>query len=609
MQRCVIGDTIGFTATAIGKDGDTLSNDTTVTWGLNGDSIGSLSRDKGEHTELITVDMGEAYVLVKFHSVEDTKIESTHVCVRTSWVLVSMNPSDTVQIRRGDTAHFTAATTDHEGNPMEDATISWSMVGDEIGTIEPDTGATVSLTVSDTGWAYVIAEFDKAADSCLVFALPAIYGVHVQPGDSILLTTEPSQVFVATGVDEFGAGVDLDSVLWSLRGNTIGHLSPESGDTTYLAPSDTGSAYVVASWHLLSDSTHVTIRPKLASLSISPFGETTIEVGDTARFSVSGLDQFDNQMIPEGIRWSLEGDAIGDIAPDTGSTAVLSATDTGTAYLVAASGTVSDSVVVRGKLSIARIIVSPDSGEVEVGQSQEFSVEGRNPLGLPVNLETASWSLRNSEIGQIDPVNGTTSEFSAEAVGSSFLVASYDTFMDSAFVRVLTASPFPVVTDTAIAGFIGVFQGGGDNIVINFDSSTACEGIWSLRAVYSVRSNGWAGWFCEEGTVGGHETRDMCHITAGGHLKFCAKAEPAVRLEIGIRTDNISPGTEKSKLMIDVDTVWREFSISFADFLALESRLDYSKAEVYIVASIVGPKIGGAASGTYWIDDVHWTKE
>lgn len=59
------------------------------------------------------------------------------------------------------------------------------------------------------------------------------------------------------------------------------------------------------------------------------------------------------------------------------------------------------------------------------------------------------------------------------------------------------------------------------------------------------------------------------------------KAVPPVDLEIGIRSDNIIPGMELSKVMlpaydVHADSTWQEVVILLSDFADLDSQLDFS---------------------------------
>jgi hypothetical protein len=168
-----------------------------------------------------------------------------------------------------------------------------------------------------------------------------------------------------------------------------------------------------------------------------------------------------------------------------------------------------------------------------------------------------------------------------------------------------------VLGDNTTIGFIGAFTGTGDTLTLRRDSTRACEGIWSLQADFSVRSNGWAGWYIEEQGEGGSETRDLSLHKENGHLRFCIKTTNDI--QIGIRSDNIYGGDERSKVYISSytvlgDTLWHDISIPLIDFANLEPNLDFSKMEVYLVASAVGLHIG-RSRGSYWIDNVRWTKD
>lgn len=438
----------------------------------------------------------------------------------------------------------------------------------------------------------------------------------VTPSDTVYLETGQTQKFTVEGRDQNDNPMGLDSVFWSLHGQNIGMLSPDTGDTTILATSDTGSAYVVATCNSISDSTLVIVSKPQVSVTVSPADSVRLEVGDQQVFTAVVRDQYGDEIPTALILWTLHGALIGALDPDTGHVTSLLVSDTGTAYVVATSDSRSDSVVVKAVQTITSIIVSPDSIELEVGDNQVFAAEGRSATGLPIDLEHVSWSLTNN-IGRIAPADSSTTTLSTTDIGTAFVVATYGSLRDSAFVRVRTASPFSVLTDSIIVGYIGLFHGPYDTIGIVIDSGNAAEGIWSLRAEFYIRSNGWAGWYIEEGGVGGNETRDLSHFLLNGHLRFSVMT--TVELEIGIRSDNISPGDEQSKVCllqyeIPADGTWHDVAIPLFDFWMLEwqpptqFRLDFSKMEVYFIAS-VGPCTEGVAVGTYWIDNVRWTKD
>jgi hypothetical protein len=79
---------------------------------------------------------------------------------------------------------------------------------------------------------------------------------------------------------------------------------------------------------------------------------------------------------------------------------------------------------------------------------------------------------------------------------------------------------------------------------------------------------------------------------------------------IGIRLDNVSEGSERSKILlsdyrIPANNTWQEAFIPIRDFANKETNLDLTKVEVYF-NSAVESAYTGAVSGSYWIDDVRW---
>lgn len=168
---------------------------------------------------------------------------------------------------------------------------------------------------------------------------------------------------------------------------------------------------------------------------------------------------------------------------------------------------------------------------------------------------------------------------------------------------------FNVLNDQGAAGYVGTYTGNGGVIsFFNLDYSTYTEGNRSQRTDFSIAPTQWAGWYVEEGAAGGTETRYMVTYSSG-YLCFSVKA--STDIEVGIRSNNVAAGNEQSKVLLNRDlgvllnNQWQEVSIPVSSFTALDSNLDLSTMTVYFNAAMVGSKIG-AASGSYWIDNVRW---
>jgi hypothetical protein len=97
---------------------------------------------------------------------------------------------------------------------------------------------------------------------------------------------------------------------------------------------------------------------------------------------------------------------------------------------------------------------------------------------------------------------------------------------------------------------------------------------------------------------------------AQGYIHFWVKTP--VDLKIGVRTNNITEGTEQSFVYLSdysvpADNNWREVYIALDDLKQLDSRIDYTQALVFFNAAVIGEKLG-ASSGAFWIADVKYVR-
>lgn len=162
--------------------------------------------------------------------------------------------------------------------------------------------------------------------------------------------------------------------------------------------------------------------------------------------------------------------------------------------------------------------------------------------------------------------------------------------------------------------FIGTFSGGGAEFALQRDTRVRDEGAESLRSTVRTTGEGYAGWFVTWGTRSraGDDawTRDMSAY-AGGSLRLSARA--TVELEVGIRSGNIRPGEESSRVLLSRSTRfipgtgWQRLCIPLEQLAGPEPLADLSRIKVLFVVA-VSRATGGTAGAqvSFWIDDVRW---
>jgi hypothetical protein len=195
---------------------------------------------------------------------------------------------------------------------------------------------------------------------------------------------------------------------------------------------------------------------------------------------------------------------------------------------------------------------------------------------------------------------------------------------DPPIVPACTGASLGIYSETAterlrpdIDSYIGTYSGSG--AIFNpsgfvDDNVDVKEGGISKRATMTVNgaSGQFAGWYVQWGTVGTPDAnaRDMTAFT-GGVLTFWVKS--TINLEIGIRSGNVAPGNETSKIILSnyspfrADSTWYKVSIPVSDFAGSAPKADLSRIKVLFNVASNTPSGGtGGIAKTFWIDDVRW---
>ncbi|ETW97150.1 MAG: hypothetical protein ETSY1_23840 [Candidatus Entotheonella factor] len=164
---------------------------------------------------------------------------------------------------------------------------------------------------------------------------------------------------------------------------------------------------------------------------------------------------------------------------------------------------------------------------------------------------------------------------------------------------------------------IGNFFGEGatyDEFVTDTDEKQ--EGAFSLRSTVSVDASQeqFAGWFVswEICDLAGDNSivRDMSLFENGRMLLW---VKTPIDLEVGIRSGNVSPGFETSKIRLSdinplvIDDNWHLVCVPLSPFRGVAPNADFTQIKVFfVIASNVATGGTGGLPATFWVDHVRW---
>jgi hypothetical protein len=370
-----------------------LIGDVAVTWSVSGpDSIGTTGGIAANSTVLTLANTGTGRVAATYSA---GVADSTGVITCTGGVPLSIVISPQAAALSTDSnLTFIGESRDADGNPSNpEVVLTWSVLG-LIGTIS--SGG--DFTPTTTGSGYIVASGGGLADTAgpIVVTPGALVTIDVAP-DSVTLPFDTTQQFTVNGFDADGNLRDAGTITWTVV-DAIGSID---GDGLF-TPSDLGVTRVVG----LSDTgpTDTTslleiVPGQLVSLTISP-DSIDLTTDDIQTFTASGFDIGGHAASSGALSWEVV-NGIGSINPSgiyqplgTGFERVIvtssigGVTDTNTAVVVSAG-------------ALDRLVISPESDTIRLGDSIQFIADGYDRTFNPTATGTLSWSV-NGGIGSID---------------------------------------------------------------------------------------------------------------------------------------------------------------------------------------------------------------
>jgi hypothetical protein len=245
------------------------------------------------------------------------------------------------------------------------------------GTVLED-GGTDGSHVFNTAEIYTPSKLTGLASLAISPAAPS-----VSLGSQLLL--------VATGTFNGGSTQVLSSVLWSSSSTSVTTVSGDASDNGYMTTVAQGTATITATASGISGSTNVTVpAPALVSITLTP-QTLAMPLGTSQQFDAVGTySDGSTQDLTSTATWTSSSSSA-----TVTSTGIVTAAALGTSTIQATSGSQNSSTTVTiGAAALVSLAVSPSTGTLALGLSQQYAVIGTYTDGSTQNLTSAvTWSV------------------------------------------------------------------------------------------------------------------------------------------------------------------------------------------------------------------------
>ena len=281
------GETLQLTATVLDQNGQPIAS-APVSWAIDDNSVATV--DAGG---LVTaVQNGSATVSATSASASGT----ASVTVAQRLASIDVSPAADTLFAVGDSLQLTAEPFDANGNPVQDATITWSSEDDAVATVDSNG----LVTAAGNGTANITAAAGGASGTAAVTVSQVIVGMDVLPAATTFFSLGDTIRLVAAGVDANGHPGSNLTVTWMSENDAVAAV-----DSTGLVTAvGTGSTDVFATSGELRDSAGVTVTQLATQVRVTPAVDTLNAVGDTVRLSAVALDKNGNEVEDTDYIWS-----------------------------------------------------------------------------------------------------------------------------------------------------------------------------------------------------------------------------------------------------------------------------------------------------------------
>ncbi|MBD2122213.1 hypothetical protein [Trichocoleus sp. FACHB-262] len=285
----------------------------------------------------------------------------------------------------------------------------------------------------------------SAETKVIVKEPPRLHELLISP-QNITLELDEERTLKLTAKDQYGHSFKVNQVEWTERtfiyqnyGTTAPVIIPSLSDNATslkFQAKRPGNFLITAKSGGIEGKTTITVREtrRVSNIRIEPV-RVNLEIGQSQRFTVEAKDQYDEKINIKSINWQVsrgEIDRQGNfLAQESGQVTITAAIDNIEATAIA---------MVKEPRHLTALVIEPCWAEMQVGQSQRFTVEGRDQFEKWIKVEQIDWQ---ASLGQIDQ-NGV---FRATEPGKCIVTAR------SGAIRVqaqVAANPVPQVFPTTL---------------------------------------------------------------------------------------------------------------------------------------------------------------
>ena len=387
----IVGETTQLVATPEDSIGDPLTG-RVITWASSDTTTASIKQSgivTGKMAGSVTITAtSEGVSVTTTLTVQPVPINAVAISPQSSNLLI------------GQTVALTAVVTDNHGNPIPNATVTFSSNATGVATVTATGPLTATVTAVGAGQAQITGTSGgKTGTATVNVAQVPVGSVTISPS-SASVTLGGTVQLTATVKDTAGNVLSGRPVTWTSLSTSIATVSSMG----LVKSVGVGSTVITASSGGQTGLATVTVlQVPVGSVTISPKRDT-ITVGAQIQLNVTVVDSLGHPIHNPTVTWSSTNSS----AAPVSSTGLVLGVATGAAKIIAQSGTKADTnttVVIQAP--VASVTVSIGASTIFVGQTTIVTATPKDGGGNVLFGRTVTWSSSAAgatvSAGGIDP--------------------------------------------------------------------------------------------------------------------------------------------------------------------------------------------------------------
>lgn len=427
-----VGESSSLTAEVLDATGAVIGG-RTITWSSSNTAVATVNTNG----VVTAVGAGTSTITATSGSVSGIAVVSVQLVPVASLVVAPT----TAALLAGEALQLTAEARDAADHPLPNRNVTWTTSAPTFATVS-STGFVIALA---PGTATITAHSEgKSATARITIAAVPVANVTVIPGAVTVAVKQTAQL-VARITDSTGATLNGRSTTWSSSAPTVATVDND-GTVTAIA---TGTARISATSEGKSGSANVTVTPvPVASIDLTPATLSLIE-GETQQLTARVRDAQGNVLSGRLITYISGAPAVATVD----ATGIVTAVGPGSALIIATSeGARATTAVTVVAASVAKVAVSPTTGNLLQGEALQLTAAITDTRGLPMAGKTATWTSSNPTVATV----GNTGLVRAVTPGTTTITATSDGVSGTATISVALV---PVANVTLAPSPAAVFTG------------------------------------------------------------------------------------------------------------------------------------------------------